>query len=358
MMAELKIKKTSHPGVLPDETTLGFGTHFTDHIFEMDYNPREGWHNPQIVPHHDFTVSPANTTLHYGQGIFEGMKAFRQTDGRIVLFRPEEHLQRLNRSADILCIPRIDVAQVQHALRELVALDRHWVPTKEGTSLYIRPVVFATDPYLGLRVAENYKMAIILSPVGAYYAAGFNPVKIRVEDKYVRAVPGGLGEAKTLANYAASLRAAVDAKKLGYEQTLWLDGIERKYIEEVGSMNIFFKINGELITPELNGSILGGITRKSVLEIARDRGLKATERRISIDEVFSAHAQGQLEEVFGSGTAAVISPVGELSWQGQKIQVKDGKTGECAQQLYEYVTGLQYGNIPDKFGWTEEVAKA
>lgn len=357
-MSELTITKTGKPGTLPDENALGFGTHFTDHMFEMDYNVQQGWHNPRIVPYHQFDVDPANTTLHYGQGVFEGMKAFRTEDSRIVLFRTLEHLNRLNRSADILCIPQFDVGVVHNALRKLVELEKNWVPTKPGTSLYIRPFIFATDPYLGLRVAETYKMAIILSPVGAYYSAGFNPVKIRVEDKYVRAVPGGLGEAKTLANYAASLRAAVDAKKVGYAQTLWLDGIERKYIEEVGAMNIFFKINGELITPALTGSILSGITRKSVLEIARDWGLKATERRITIDEVYAAHSRGQLEEVFGSGTAAVISPVGELSWKDNKITINQGRTGELAQKLYDYVTGLQYGAAADKFGWVEEVSKA
>ncbi|GBG55945.1 branched-chain-amino-acid aminotransferase 2 [Sporomusaceae bacterium FL31] len=357
-MSEITVVKKETLGVLPDQNALGFGTYFTDHMFEMDYNPQEGWHNPRIVPYHEFSVNPANTTLHYGQGIFEGMKAFRTVDDRVVLFRPLEYLNRLNRSADVLCIPRVDVDLVHNALRQLIELEKNWVPSKQGTSLYIRPFIFATDPFLGLRVAENYKMAIILSPVGAYYAAGFNPVKIRVEDKYVRAVPGGLGEAKTLGNYAASLRAAVDAKKVGYAQTLWLDGVERKYIEEVGAMNIFFKINGEIITPALTGSILGGITRKTVLEIAKDWGIKATERRITIDEVYEAHAKGQLEEVFGSGTAAVISPVGELSWQDEKIIINDNKTGEFSQKLYDYVTGLQYGQVPDKFGWVEEVTKA
>jgi len=356
-MAEITITKTTNPGTLPDENKLGFGNYFTDHMFEMDYNPKEGWHNPRIVPYQDFGINPANTTLHYGQAIFEGMKAFCTDEGQVVLFRPLEYLNRLNRSADILCIPRVDVEVVHEGLRKLIELEKNWVPAKHGTSLYIRPFIFATDPYLGLRVAENYKMAIILSPVGAYYAAGFNPVNIMVEDKFVRAVPGGVGEAKTPANYAASLRAAVEAKKAGYAQTLWLDGIERKYIEEVGAMNIFFKINGELITPALSGSILGGITRKTVLEIAKDWGLKATERRITIEEVFEAHANGQLEEVFGSGTAAVISPVGELSWKGEKIVINGNKTGELAQKLFDYVTSLQYGKAKDKFGWVEKVAK-
>lgn len=356
-MPDIAITRVEKPGVLPDENKLGFGSFFTDHMFTMDYAPDKGWNNPQIVPYKEFALFPAATTLHYGQAIFEGMKAFRTSAGKIVLFRPEEYLQRLNRSADILCIPNIDPDFIKQALHTLLEVDKHWVPSKHGTSLYIRPFIFATDPYLGLRVSEQYKLMIILSPVGAYYAAGFNPVNIMVEEKYVRAAVGGVGEAKTPANYAASLRAQAESKKAGYAQSLWLDAVERRYIEEVGAMNIFFKINGELVTPALTGSILGGITRKSVLELARTWGVTATERRISIDEVFEAHAKGQLEEVFGSGTAAVISPVGELSWKGQKIIINNNKTGEFAQKLFDYVTGLQYGTEEDTFGWLDEVVK-
>jgi branched-chain amino acid aminotransferase len=342
---------------MPDEDKLGFGQYFTDHMFVMDYQTGKGWYDPRIVPYEQFSLYPAAMVLHYGQAIFEGMKAFKTADNDITIFRTQDYLARFNRSAEIVCIPRIDTDKVYEGLKKLLDVEKRWVPGKLGTSLYIRPFVIATDPYVGVKVSDQYKLFIILSPVGAYYAAGFNPVSIKVEDKYVRAVAGGLGEAKTPANYAASLRAQVEAKKDGFAQVLWLDAVERKYVEEVGTMNIFFKIGGEIITPALNGSILGGITRRTVIETAKDWGLKVTERAISIDEVYDAHAKGQLEEVFGSGTAAVISPVGELSWKGQKIVINNNKTGDFSQKLFDYVTGLQYGKVEDKFGWVEKVAK-
>lgn len=295
--------------------------------------------------------------LHYGQTIFEGMKAFRTAGGEITLFRPNDYLNRFNRSAEIICIPQMDVDVVHEGLKKLLEIDKRWVPSKHGTSLYIRPLVIATDPYVGVKVSDTYKLFIILSPVGAYYAAGFNPVSIKVEDKYVRAIKGGIGEAKTAGNYAASLKAQVEAKKEGYAQVLWLDAVERKYIEEVGTMNIFFKIKGEIVTPALNGSILGGITRRTVIELAKDWGMPVSERRISVDEVFDAHARGELEEVFGSGTAAVVSPVGELFWKGRKIVVNNNETGPTAQKLFDHVAGLQYGELEDKHGWVEKVAK-
>jgi len=356
-MVEVAVKRVTAPKQVPDADKLGFGQYFTDHMFMMDYGPGKGWHDPRIVPYEEFLLPPSAMVLHYGQAIFEGMKAFRTAAGEITVFRPLEYLNRFNRSADILCIPNTDVEVVHAGLNKLLEIEKRWVPAKQGTSLYIRPFIIATDPYVGVKSSDTYKLFIILSPVGAYYAAGFNPVGIRVEDKYVRAVPGGIGEAKTPGNYAASLRAQVEAKKEGYAQVLWLDGIERKYIEEVGTMNIFFKIKGELITPALNGSILGGITRKTVIELAREWGVKVSERQISIDEVFAAHAKDELEEVFGSGTAAVISPVGELSWKGRKIIIGDNKTGPFSQKLFDYVTGLQYGTVADKFGWVEKVAK-
>ena len=356
-MSEIAVRTTEAPGVLPDENHLGFGTYFSDHMFVMDYESGTGWHNPRIEPYGEFSIYPAAMVLHYGQAIFEGIKAFHTEDGRIVIFRTKEYLNRFNRSAEILCIPQMDTEVLYEALHQLIALDQKWVPAKRGTALYIRPFVIATDPYVGVKSSDKYKLFIILSPVGAYYAAGFNPVGIRVEDKYVRAIAGGLGEAKTPANYAASLRAQVEAKKDGYAQVLWLDAVHRKYIEEVGTMNIFFKIGGELITPSLNGSILGGITRKTVIEIAKEWGVKVTERQISIDEVFEAHEQGTLEEVFGSGTAAVISPVGELSWKGRKIVIGGNKTGPFSQKLYDYVTGLQYGHVNDIHGWVDTVVK-
>ena len=269
-MAEIRFEQAAALKEKPDVSKIGFGKEFSDYMFEMDYNPKQGWHDPRIVPYRDISVSPANCTLHYGQAIFEGMKAFRTHDNRIVIFRPLDHINRLNNSARILDIPQVDVETVHQGLRKLIEIEKEWVPAKKGTSLYIRPFIFATDPYLGVSVSATYKMMIILSPVAAYYAAGFNPVKIMVEDTYVRAVPGGLGEAKTPANYAASLHAGLVAHEKGYDQTLWLDGVHRKYIEEVGSMNILFKIKGEIVTPALCGSILSGITRKTVLAVAKE----------------------------------------------------------------------------------------
>ena len=353
-MTELAITKVSKAGSLPDESQLGFGKHFTDHMFVMDYKTGKGWYNPRIEPYKEFSLHPSAMVLHYGQAIFEGIKAFRSAD-KIVLFRIKDYLNRFNRSADILCIPQMDVDFLADSLKKLITLDKHWVPGKPGTSLYIRPFVISTDPYVGVKVSDEYKLFIILSPVAAYYAAGFNPVNIRVEDKYVRAVRGGLGEAKTPANYAASLKAQVVAKEEGYAQVLWLDALERKYVEEVGTMNIFFKIKGELITPALNGSILGGITRRTVVELARDWGIPMAERAISIDEVFAAAARGELEEVFGSGTAAVISPVGELSWKGQKLIINNNQTGPLAQKLFDHVTGIQTGRVEDKHNWVDFV---
>ncbi len=356
-MQDLVIKRTDKPGMMPDEDQLGFGKYFTDHMFVMDYETGKGWHSPRIVPYGEFSLYPAAMVLHYGQATFEGMKAYRTVDDRIVLFRPKDYLNRFNQSNEKVCIPPIDVDFVHQCLKKLVEIDKNWVPKKIGTSLYIRPFIIATDPYVGVKVSDTYKLFIILSPVGAYYAAGFNPVKIKVEDKYARAVKGGLGEAKTPANYAASLKAGVEAKKEGFAQVLWLDAIERKYIEEVGTMNILFKINDEIITPPLAGSILSGRTRLTTLELAKDMGMKVTERKISIEEVFEAHEKGELQEVFGSGTAAVISPVGELTWKGKTIVINDNKTGPTAQKLFDTITGIQYGKIEDKFGWVDEVTK-
>lgn len=356
-MTDIAVTKAEKFGAIPADDRLGFGKIFTDHMFVMDYETGKGWHSPQIVPYGEFSIYPSAMVLHYGQAIFEGMKAFRTVNNRIVVFRTKDYLNRFNRSAACLCIPQMDVEQIKEALFTLLEMEKGWVPSKLGTALYIRPFVIATDPYVGVKVSDKYKLFIILSPVGAYYAAGFNPVSIKVEDKYVRATHGGLGEAKTPANYAMSLRAQVEAAKEGFTQVLWLDAVHRKYIEEVGTMNILFKINGEIVTPSLDGSILGGITRRTVLELARDWGLKVCERRISIEEVFEANAKGQLEEVFGSGTAAVISPVGELSWKGQKIIINNNQTGAFAQKLFDYVTGLQYGKVEDKFGWVDTVVK-
>lgn len=350
-----KLIPTDQPKPKPDENRLGFGQIFTDHMFNMDYDPKQGWHNPRIEAYQPLVMDPATMVLHYGQGVFEGLKAYRTADGHIQLFRPQENLRRMNRSSRRLCIPETDESGVLGAIKELIALEKDWVPKADGTSLYVRPTVLATDPYLGVRASNTYRFFVILSPVGAYYAEGFNPIKIFVSKKYVRAVRGGVGEAKTLGNYAASLLAGTEAAKAGYAQVLWLDGVEQKYVEEVGSMNIFFVIDGEIVTPELNGSILPGITRDSVLALARQWGLPASERKIAIDEIVNAHADGRLTEIFGAGTAAVISPVGEINVEGTIVSVGDGTVGPVAGRLYQALTDIQYGRAEDPLGWIEPV---
>jgi branched-chain amino acid aminotransferase len=339
----------------PDESNLGFGIHFTDHMFNMDYAPDKGWYNPRIEPYAFIEMDPASMVLHYGQAVFEGLKAYRTDSGNIQLFRPKDNLNRMNRSCQIISIPEFDEGFVLEALKELINLEKDWVPHTSQTSLYIRPAIIATDPFLGLRVSNAYRFFIILSPVGAYYAEGFNPIKIMVSHDHVRAVRGGIGEAKTPGNYAASLLAGQKAKENGYSQVLWLDGIERRYIEEVGSMNIFFVLGDELITPELSGSILPGITRESVLQLAGMWGLKATERKISIEEVVDAGDSGKLQEVFGSGTAAVISPVGKIKWADKEITIGDGQVGPLTHRLFKKITDIQYGQAEDPYGWIEPV---
>ena len=335
----------------PEGSDLGFGTIFTDHMFNMDYSPELGWHNPRIEPYGPIAMDPSTMVLHYGQAIFEGLKAYRKESGEIQLFRPKDNLRRLNVSGNRLCIPEFDEEFVLHALLELLKIDKDWVPSAPGTSLYIRPTIIATDPYIGLRSSNTFRLFIILSPVGAYYPEGFNPVKIWVTKDYVRAVRGGVGQAKTAGNYAASLYATNIAYKDGYTQVLWLDGVELKYIEEVGTMNIFFCIGDELVTPELNKSILAGVTRDSVIKLAKSWKVKVVERRISIDEVFAAHAKGLLKEVFGSGTAAVISPVGHIKFDGQEITVGDGNVGPISAKLFKDLTEIQYGKAADPFNW-------
>lgn len=352
---ELTINRAETLKTPPDDSDLSFGTAFTDHMFNMDYDPEDGWHNARIDPYGPFSMEPSTMILHYGQGIFEGLKAYRTASDEIQLFRPKENFKRLNRSCQALCIPEIDEEVALNGLKELLAIDRHWVPRASETSLYIRPTIIATDPFLGLRSSFTYRFFIILSPVGAYYPEGFNPVKIWVTENHVRAVRGGMGEAKTGGNYAASLYATEEAHKEGYTQVLWLDGIERKDIEEVGSMNIFFVINDELISPELNGSILPGITRDSVLTLAKHWGMTVIERKISIDDVFNAHANGSLQEVFGSGTAAVISPVGEIKYGEKIITIYNGEVGPVAGKFYTAMTDIQYGAAEDPMGWIEKI---
>jgi branched-chain amino acid aminotransferase len=340
----------------PDETALGFGKLFSDHMLTMRYTHGIGWHDLEIKKYQDFSLAPSAMCLHYGQAIFEGMKAYRGADDQIFLFRPKDNLRRMNVSARRMCMAEIDVDQVLAAMKKLILLDQDWVPRSPGATLYIRPTMIATEAALGVRPSKEYLFFIILSPVGAYYPEGFNPVKIYVSDTYVRAVPGGVGAVKTAGNYAASIKAAMEAQALGYTQVLWLDAIERRYIEEVGTMNIFFKINGKLITPPLAGTILPGITRDSAIQLAKDWGVEVEERPISIDEVIEANASGALEEVFGTGTAAVISPVGSLYYKGHTITLNQGRTGELSQKMFDVLQGIQYRKHPDAHAWLEPLS--
>ena len=339
----------------PDQDNLGFGDHFTDHMFLMKWDRENGWHDAEICPYQNFSMDPAAMVYHYGQAIFEGLKAYKGEDEQIFMFRPEDNLERMNSSALRMCMPRIPVDKVLKGIKALVYLDRDWIPTGNGATLYIRPTMIAVEPALGVRPSENYYFYVIMSPVGAYYAEGFSPTKIWVTDKYVRAVKGGVGHVKTAGNYAASIMAAQEAHKAGYTQVLWLDACERKYVEEVGTSNIFFKIGEDLITPPLGGSILGGITRDSVIELARSWGVKVVEKEITIDEVIAAMEDGSLQEAFGSGTAAVISPIGELCYQEKKYVVADGNTGELSQRLFDELQAIQNGKQDDPFKWIVRV---
>lgn len=348
---QLTITKAKKFKPHPDDSDLTFGTIFTDHMFNMDYSPDKGWHTPRIEPYASLAMDPSTMVLHYGQAVFEGLKAYQTGSGTIQLFRPMDNFKRMNRSCRALCIPEFDASLVFDALKQLITLDKSWVPSAPETSLYIRPTIVAMDPFLGVRASFTYRFFIILSPVGVYYSEGFNPVKIWVTKNHVRAVRGGLGEAKTAGNYAASLYAGEEAHKNGYTQVLWLDGVEQKYVEEVGSMNIFFVIDNELVTPMLSGSILPGITRDSVLELAKMWGIKAVERKISIDEILNAHASGKLQEAFGSGTAAVISPVGEIKYDNNVLSIGNGKVGPMAHRFFKTLTDIQYGKADDPKGW-------
>ncbi len=349
---KISITKTTNPKTLPEASTLGFGKVFTDHMFIMDYSEDKGWHDARIVPFDYIPIHPASTVLHYGVEIFEGLKAYRRSDGKVQLFRPLENIRRMNRYAERMCLPLVPEEDALEALKTFIELEKDWVPSAKGTSLYIRPFMIGNDETLGVHAVKNAKFVIITSPVGSYYKEGINPVKIMIEDEDVRAVLGGTGEAKCGGNYAASNRAGERAEKLGYSQVLWLDGVERKYIEEVGAMNVMFKINGEVVTPMLAGSILPGITRKSIIELLKSEGYKVSERLISVDELAATLENGTLEEAWGCGTAAVVSPIGELSYKGKKYVINDGKIGETTQYLYDTLTGIQWGKIEDKFNWT------
>ena len=352
---EILINKNNTPSEKPDEDRLGFGKIFTDNMFIMDYSADKGWHDARIVPFENLSIHPASTVLHYGCEIFEGLKAYRRKDGRVQLFRPIENIRRFNNSAKRMCMPTIDEDDAMQALTTFVSVEKDWVPSKEGTSLYLRPFMFGNDESLGVHAVSNAKFVIIASPVGSYYKEGINPVKIMIESTDVRAVRGGTGEAKCGGNYAASTRAGENAEKLGYSQVLWLDGVERKYIEEVGAMNVMFKINGEIVTPKLSGSILPGITRKSSIEVLKDLGYKVSERLVSIDELEHAMESGELEEAFGCGTAAVISPIGELKYKDRVYTVNNFKIGEVSKKLYDTLVSIQWGNAEDKYGWTQIV---
>lgn len=350
----IKIEKATNLKEKPDFSKLGFGKYFTDHMFVVDYSEKEGWHDARIVPFDYIPIHPASTVLHYGAEIFEGMKAYKVKDG-FQIFRPYENAKRLNNSAERLCLPQIDEEFFVKALTELIKLDYSWIPDLPGTSLYIRPFMFGNDEALGVHAVHNATFVIILSPVGNYYAEGLNPVKISIESEDVRAVRGGTGYAKCGGNYAASLRAGKKAEEKGISQVLWLDGVERKYIEEVGSMNVMFKINGKIVTPKLTGSVLPGITRKSCIEILKDWGYTVEERLLSVKELVKSCKKNKLDEAWGTGTAAVVSPIGHLFFEGNDYIVSDNKIGDLTQKLYNELTGIQWGLIEDKRGWCYKV---
>ncbi|MBL8918569.1 MAG: branched-chain amino acid aminotransferase [Myxococcaceae bacterium] len=353
---DIKVTKTASPKSKAPEQELGFGRYFTDHLFAMDFGPEKGWHDARIQPYAPFQIDPAAGVFHYGQAMFEGSKAFRGVDGALRLFRPLAHAERMVVNAPRLCMPTPTAEQMVEACRALVRVDADWVPKSEGTALYLRPTLIATEGFLGVRPASTYRYFIIASPVGSYYGGNsLKPVRIWVETVEVRAPRGGLGAAKAGANYAASLHAAVKAKKAGYDQVLWLDSQTHELVEEVGTMNLFVVMNGALVTPPLSDSILAGVTRDSVITLAKEQGLEVQQRALSVKELRAAHAKGQLQEVFGTGTAAVISPVGELSFAGEPMQINGGKPGPVGLKLYETITGIQRGVVKDSHGWLMDV---
>ena len=357
-MLDIKIQKTETPKAKPAKgQKLGFGKIFTDHMFVMNYTEGKGWHDPRVVPFQNISLSPAAMVYHYGQEMFEGLKAYKNPDGNVYLFRPDMNAKRTNATNERLVIPQLPEEDFVQAVSAVVDIDRDWIPEEPGTSLYIRPFIIATDEFLGVAPSKTYLFMVILSPSGAYYESGLAPVGIWIEDEYVRAVRGGMGFAKTGGNYAASLIAQQKAHDAGFSQVLWLDGVERKYIEEVGAMNIFFKIAGKVVTPSLNGSILPGITRNSTIQLCKDWGYEVEERKISADELLEAQRNGTLEECWGTGTAAVISPVGKLRFQDEVMEINGGKIGELSQKLYDTITGIQTGRLPDERGWRVKVGK-
>ena len=350
-MENIKITRAATLKEKPDSSTLVFGKNMTDHMFLVDYDEGQGWHDPRIVPYGPLQIDPAAKVLHYAEEIFEGLKAYRTADGSIQLFRIKDNIDRMNKSADRLCMPQIPEELAMAGIMELVKLEQDWVPSEKDTSLYIRPFMIGLDAALGVHSSRHVQFVVIVCPVGAYYPEGLDPVKIYVEDQDVRAVKGGTGMAKTGGNYAASLRAGDRAEKAGYSQVLWLDGVHRKYIEEVGSMNVMFKVAGKILTPDLNGSVLDGITRRSCIQLLKDWGYEVEERRISAQELFEAAENGTLEEAWGTGTAAVVSPIGELAMGDKKVTVSGNKIGEITQKLYDELTGIQWGRVADPHNW-------
>ncbi len=355
MPNQFQIEKTANPKKKPDPKDLSFGTVFTDHMFIMNYHKDKGWHDGRIVPYGPLCLEPAAAVFHYAQEMFEGMKAYKTDDGKVLLFRPDMNDKRAASSCERLCIPPLEEGLLTKAVKALVDLDRDWIPDGQGTSLYVRPFIIASEPFLGVRASHEYLFMIILSPVGSYYAGGLAPTKIYVEDKYVRSVPGSTGSIKMGGNYAVGLKSELEAAEKGFTQVIWLDGVERKYIEEIGTSNAFFVIDGEVITPSLTGSILAGITRDSVIRLLKKWGKPIVERRISIQEVYDSWVEGKLEEVFATGTAAVISPVGQLNWEGKEIIINNGEIGPISQRLYDEITSIQLGKVKDDFAWLVEV---
>lgn len=358
-MLDIKIQKAETLKEKPtDESKLGFGRIFTDHMFVMDYDKGVGWHDPRIVPYGPFSIAPGCVVLHYAQEVFEGMKAYRTADNTIQLFRPDCNARRFQDSCDRLCIPQVPEEDFLQAVETLVELEKDWVPHTDGASLYIRPFIFANMEQLGVHASSKYIFCVILSPSGAYYATGLAPVRIYVEDEYIRAAPGLTGFAKCGGNYAASIKSGELAEELGYSQVLWLDGVEHKYVEEVGSMNIFFKIAGKIYTAACTGTVLPGVTRRSIIELCKDWGYEVVEGKLAIEDVMKAGHDGTLEEVFGAGTAAVVSPVKELKYESDVVTIGDGNIGPLTQKLYDTMTGIQWGKIEDTKNWIVKVCKA
>ncbi len=355
---DIAITKSPTAGTRPKpaDADLGFGQILTDHMFLMDYSTERGWHSPRIEPYHDLTLDPVAIVLHYNQQVFEGLKAYHLPDGGIGLFRPDKNVERMNASTERMVMPSFDAETFLAAVKELVVLDRYWLPTSEGTAIYVRPTMIATEAALGVQPSATYLFFIVLSPVGPYYKEGFNPTRIFVSDEYIRAARGGVGNAKTSGNYGPTLYVSEEAKERGYTQVLWLDAVERKYVEEVGTSNIFFVIDDELVTPSLSGSILSGVTRDSVMHVARSWDIEVTERRVSMEEVAEGCRSGRITEAFATGTAAVVSPIGEIGYMGEDIPVGEGETGPLARRLYDEIVGIQYGYKDDPFGWRVRIA--